>query len=79
MAASLIPYIGPLVPTVGSQVLENIKDRKLDSAEQEAEAAGLTSAIWSSIPGEAKDNVRESAYQSRNEIWQSICVVQASC
>lgn len=55
MAASLIPYIGPLVSTMGSQVLDHMKDLKTDSTAQEAEAAGITSAMWNSIPGEAKD------------------------
>jgi hypothetical protein len=55
MAASLIPYIGPLDPTMGGQVLENMTDLKSDSTEQEAEATGITSAIRSSLPGEAKD------------------------
>ena len=56
-AASLIPYVGPLVSTMGGQVLDNMKDLRTDSSEQEAEAAGIQATIWNSIPGEAKDKL----------------------
>ncbi|KAL8836831.1 MAG: hypothetical protein Q9176_006064 [Flavoplaca citrina] len=56
-AASLIPYVGPLVSTLGGQVLENMKDLRTDSSEQEAEAAGIQGTVWNSIPGEAKDKL----------------------
>ncbi|KAL8998898.1 MAG: hypothetical protein Q9169_002117 [Polycauliona sp. 2 TL-2023] len=56
-AASLIPYVGPLVSTLGAQVLDNMKDLRTDSTEQQAEAAGISGKVWNSIPGEAKDNL----------------------
>jgi hypothetical protein len=54
-AASLIPYVGPLVSTLGSQVLENMKDLRTDSNDDKASAAGISAQVWNGIPGEAKE------------------------
>ena len=54
-AASLIPYVGPLVSTLGGQVLENMTDLRTDSSDQEASAAGISAQVWNGIPGEAKE------------------------
>lgn len=56
-AASLIPYVGPLISTVGGQVLENMKDLRTDADDQEASAAGITAATWNGMPGEAKEKI----------------------
>lgn len=56
-ASSLIPYVGPLVSTLGAQVLENMKDLRVDSTEEEADAAGIQGKVWNSIPGEAKEKL----------------------
>ncbi|KAL8942189.1 MAG: hypothetical protein Q9216_001797 [Gyalolechia sp. 2 TL-2023] len=56
-AASLIPYVGPLVSTMGGQVLENMKGLRTDSSAEEAEAAGIQGKVWNSIPGEVKDKL----------------------
>ncbi|KAL8847487.1 MAG: hypothetical protein Q9221_007480 [Calogaya cf. arnoldii] len=62
-ASSLIPYIGPLVATLGAEVLENMKGLQTDSTEQEAEAAGIQGKVWNSIPGEAKDKLVQKLAQ----------------
>jgi hypothetical protein len=54
-AASLIPYVGPLVSTLGTQVLDNMKDLRTDSSDEEANAAGVSGKVWNSIPGESKE------------------------
>jgi hypothetical protein len=53
MVASLIPYIGQLVATMGNQVLENMK---VGQYRARGRSGGITSAIRSSILGEAKEN-----------------------
>lgn len=55
LAATLIPYIGPLVSTMGFRVLDSMKELKTDSTAQQAEAAGISSTVWNSIPGETKE------------------------
>ncbi|KAL8657225.1 MAG: hypothetical protein Q9226_002120, partial [Calogaya cf. arnoldii] len=65
-AASLIPYVGPLVSTMGTQVLENMKGLRTDSTAEEADAAGVSGTVWNSIPGEAKDKfVQKLGYAAK--------------
>lgn len=57
MAASLIPYVGPLVATIGSKVLDNMKDIRSDSSDDEVAASGIAVDAWNALPGEAKEKL----------------------
>ena len=57
MASSLIPYVGPLISTLGAEGIEALKGLRTDSDTKEVEAAGISGKIWSSIPGEAKEKL----------------------
>ena len=57
MAASLIPYVGPLVATIGGKVLDNMKDIRSDSTDEDVDASGISVTAWSALPGEVKDKL----------------------
>lgn len=42
---------------MGFRVLDSMKELKTDSTAQQAEAAGISSTVWNSIPGETKDKL----------------------
>ena len=57
MASSLIPYVGPLVSTLGEAGIEKLKGLRTDAEEEDPEAAGISKNIWSALPDEAKDKL----------------------
>ena len=71
-ASSLIPYIGPLVSTLGFQVLEAMKDLRTESSEEEADAAGIQGQVWNSIPGEAKEKLVEKLSKGAKVVLLSL-------
>ena len=71
-AASLIPYVGPLVSTLGGQVLENMKDLRTDSSDEEASAAGISAEGWNSLPGEAKEKVVQKLAKTATNMLKTL-------
>lgn len=57
MGASMIPYVGPLIAAGGTIMLDKMKNLNTDSSAEDAQAVGIAGSVWSSIPGEAKDQV----------------------
>ena len=61
MAASLIPYVGPVLSTLGGAVLDKMKDVENDSGAEQEEVAqralGIATPTWNAIPGEAKEQL----------------------
>lgn len=53
----MIPYVGPMVSTLGGKVLEDMKNLNVDSTAEEAQAVGISNTVWNSIPGEGKEQV----------------------
>ncbi|KAL2843912.1 hypothetical protein BJY01DRAFT_248375 [Aspergillus pseudoustus] len=54
-AASLVPYIGPLLVMAGTEGIKALKDVQIDSSEEKLKAAGISSDVWNSLPSEAKE------------------------
>ncbi|OJJ67753.1 hypothetical protein ASPBRDRAFT_661119 [Aspergillus brasiliensis CBS 101740] len=57
MAASLVPYIGPLLATGGDVMIEKLKNIRTDSDETDVGFLGVVSKTWSSTPDEAKSRL----------------------
>lgn len=56
-AASLIPYVGPVLSILGAEGIEALKGLRKDSDAAEVDAAGISNKIWGALPGEAKDKL----------------------
>lgn len=58
MAASLIPYVGPLIAMGTDKVITSLKNIRETSSGEEAEAAGIsTKDVWDGAPDELKEKV----------------------
>lgn len=55
MAASLVPYIGPILATGGTFLIENLKNVKTSDDVAELNAFGVSAAAWNMAPNEVKD------------------------
>lgn len=53
----MIPYVGPMVSTLGAKVLDDMQNMRSDSTAEEAQAVGISNTVWNSIPGEGKEKL----------------------
>ena len=72
MASSLIPYVGPVIATLGVEGIEALKGLRTDSSAEEAEAAGISAKIWNGIPGEAKEQLVPKLGEAANKVLKHV-------